>query len=149
MQIDRITRKVRLESRVDSIRYQLVTELVFLRRMSIIESDLTYLVYLGMWGPLSLKDFCYKMVVHHYGESVTEDPDKYMVRVQTVRNRINFLEKKRLVNKEGKGKKLIMLSPGIPIKTDGNVLLEYNFLYVETKETKGFSPAVSERVAAL
>jgi hypothetical protein len=117
--------------------------------MSIIDSDLTYLVYLGLWGPLPLKDFCYKMVVHHYGESITDDPEKYMVRVQTVRNRINFLEKKGLIFKQGKGKKLIMLSPAIPLKTDGSVLLEYNFLYIETKETKGSIAPVSEGVATL
>lgn len=149
MQINRVTRKVRLETRFDSIRYQLITELVFLRKMQLIDSDLTYLSYLTLMGPLPLKEFCHKMVVILHGEDITTDPNKYPVRLQTVRNRINALEKKGLVHKKGRGKKEIFLNPGIPMMATDSVLLEYNFLYIETKEDKGLAAQVSQRVAAL
>lgn len=149
MQINRVTRKVRLESRVDLVKYQLITELVFLRKIPLIDSDLTYLSYLTLSGPVLLKDFCRKMVTEMYGPEIASDPNKYIVRLQTVRNRLNMLEKKGLVHKQGKGKKQIRLNPGIPVQIQDNVLLDYNFLYVETKESKAANTAASERVAAL
>lgn len=149
MQINRITRKVRLDSRLDSIKYQLITELVFLRKVQLIDSDLTYLSYLTVMGPIPLKEFCHQMVLALHGPDVTTDPNKYPVRLQTVRNRLNTLEKKGLVLKQGKGKKQIMLNPAIGIEAQGNVLLEYNFIYIETKESKGLDSSLGERVAAL
>jgi hypothetical protein len=149
MQINKVTRKVRLETRLDSIKYQLITELVFLRKMQLIDSDLTYLSYLTVMGPMPLKDFCHQMVLVLHGPDVTMDPNKYPVRLQTVRNRLNTLEKKGLVLKQGKGKKQIMLNPAIGIEISGSVLLDYNFIYIETKEGKGLDSQIGERVAAL
>ena len=149
MDINKLTRKIRLDSMHDAITYQLVTELVFLRKQNIIDSDLTYLTLLVQWGPLPLKEFCNKVVVHLFGSSATEDIDKYPVRVQTVRNRLGILEKRGFVVKDGKGKKMIAFTPSIPVYKTGNVLLDYNFLYVETKENKRVDTRVSEEVATL
>jgi len=149
MQINKVVRKVRLATRLDLVKYQLITELVFLRKVQLIDSDLTYLSYLTLMGPVLLKDFCREMVSILHGPEVMSDPNKYSVRLQTVRNRLNTLEKKGYVHKQGKGKKLIWLNPGIPMQIKDNVLLDYNFLYVETQEAKSPTPAISERVAAL
>lgn len=146
MQINRVTRKVRLDSLVTAVKYQLITELVFLRKQSIIDNDLTYLALLGAWGPTPLKDFCNKAVKHVFG---FHDLDNYAVRVQAVRNRLNLLEKRGFIVKEGRSKKVIKLSSGLPIENTGNILLEYNFIYVETKESKASSTPALEGVGAV
>ena len=149
MEINKLTRKVRLDSLHTAIKYQLITELVFLRRQSIIDSDLTYLALLVEWGPISLKEFCHKAVVYLFGKDSALDGVKHPVRVQTVRNRLGILEKRGFILKEGRGKKTLAINPAIPIKSNGNLLLEYNFIYLETKETKESNTPVIERAAAL
>lgn len=149
MEINRVTRKVRLDSLHTSIKYQLITELVFLRRQSIIESDLTYLALLVEWGPMSLKDFCNNAVLHLFGKESISDGLKHPVRVQTVRNRLGILEKRKFIEKSGKGKKMISFNSSFSMECEGNILLEYNFLYLETKESKKLNTPVSERFATV
>jgi hypothetical protein len=149
MQIEKVTRKVRLDSRLDSIKYQLITELMFLRKQPLIETDLIYLALLVQWGNISLKEFCHKAVLYIYGSAIAADVEKHPVRIQTVRNRLGIMEKRGLLAKVGKGKKTLHINPLISIKTNGNVLLEYNFLYIETQEDKGVNSSNSQRVAAL
>ena len=64
MQINKVTRKVRLDSTLTAIKYQLITELMFLRRQALIESDLTYLALLTLTGPVPLKEFCIQAVAY-------------------------------------------------------------------------------------
>jgi len=149
MDINKVTRKIRLDSKQTAIKYQLITELVFLRKQSIIDSDLTYLTLLIEWGPTPLKDFCNKVVNHVYGKESINNVEKHPHRIQAVRNRIGMLEKRGLIIKDGKGKKTISFTPVIKIETDGNILLDYNFLYIETQESKGSYSENIERVAAL
>lgn len=150
MDVKRLTRKIRLDSMHTAIRYQLITELVFLRKMSMHDTDLTYLAYLAQWGPMPLKQFCHKVVVELYGAEIATDVEKHPVRVQAVRNRLNILEKRGLVDRTREpGKKKICLSGNIPVYGDGSVLLEYNFLYVETQKDKRPNTPVSQGVAAL
>ena len=149
MEINKVTRKVRLDSLHTAIKYQLITELVFLRKQSIIESDLVYLTLLVEWGPISLKQFCNNVVIYLYGADSIKDVEKYPVRVQNVRNRMSVLEKRGLVHKDGKGKKVISFNPSINIQASPNLLLEYNFLYLETKEDKTVNTRVSQEVASL
>lgn len=149
MQINKVTRKVRLDSMLTAVKYQLITELVFLRKQSLIDSDLTYLALLTVLGPISLKEFCTKAVVHIYGDEILHDVLKHPVKVQTVRNRLGIMEKRGLITKVGKGKKTLHINPSISIVTTGNVLLEYNFLYIETQEDKRVDSSNRKRVAAL
>ena len=149
MQINKVTRKVRLDSKLDSIKYQLITELVFLRKQPLIDTDLTYLTLLVLWGPISLKEFCHKSVLHIYGASIVTDVEKHPVRVQTVRNRLGIMEKRGLIVKQGKGKKILSINPAISVSTQGNILLEYNFLYIETQENKAADTSARERAASL
>ena len=149
MDINRITRKIRLDSTHTAIKYQLITELVFLRKQSLIDSDLTYLALLIEWGNMPLKQFCNGVVIHLFGIESMSDAEKHPVRVQNVRNRLGSLEKRGLVIKDGKGKKMISFAPSIKIESTGNILLEYNFLYLETKESKGLNSKVEPETAAL
>ena len=148
MDINKVTRKIRLDSMHTAIKYQLITELVFLRKQTIIDSDLTYLTLLVEWGPMPLKQFCNNVVVHLFGAESMRDVEKHPVRVQNVRNRLGVLEKRGLVIKDGKGKKMISFSPAIKLESTGNILLEYNFLYIETKESKGSNSRVEPETAA-
>lgn len=147
--IKKITRKIRLDSKLDAIRYQLITELIFLRKHKIIESDLIYISLLGLWGSIPLKNFCNKVVLHLFGEEIIKDAFKYSVRVQTVRNRLNILEKRGFIIKNGKGNKTIMLNPQIPISLENNILLDYNFLYLETNQAQISHTRISETVPTL
>lgn len=149
MQINKVTRKVRLDSRLDSIKYQLITELMFLRKHPLIDTDLTYLALLVQWGPIPLKEFCHKAVLHIYGATIVTDVEKHPVRVQTVRNRLGIMEKRGLIIKDGKGKKILRINPNIPVSITGNTLLEYNFLYIETQENKGTDSPARERAAVV
>lgn len=149
MNINKLTRKVKLDSRQTAIKYQLITELVFLRKQSIIDSDLTYLALLIEWGPTPLKDFCNKVVDYVYGKDSIHNVEKHPHRIQAVRNRVGMLEKRGLIVKDGKGKKTISFTPIIKVQTEGNILLEYNFLYIEAEESKRSNTQDIERVAAL
>lgn len=149
MEINKLTRKVRLDSLHTAIKYQLITELVFLRKQSIIDSDLVYLTLLGEWGAMSLKQFCHKAVLYLFGEDSANDGIKHPVRVQTVRNRLSILEKRGFIVKNGRGNKTISINPAIPLRTDTNLLLEYNFLYLEATETKRPATQVVEATATL
>jgi len=149
MDINKITRKIRLDSMHTAVKYQLITELVFLRKQTIIDSDLTYLALLIEWGPMPLKQFCNNVVIHLFGIESMTDVEKHPVRVQNVRNRLGALEKRGLVIKDGKGKKMISFAPSIKVESAGNILLEYNFLYLETKESKGSNSKVEPEIAAL
>jgi len=143
MNVNRLTRKVRLDSRHTAIKYQLITELMFLRKQSVTDSDLTYLALLAEWGAMPLKQFCSNAVICLFGAISLQEVEKYTVRVQTVRNRINLLEKRGLVIKQGKGKKMIAFTSDISVENKGNILLEYNFIYIETKESQEPSTRVS------
>ena len=147
MDINKVTRKIRLDSVHTAIKYQLITELVFLRKQNMIDTDLTYLTLLVEWGPMPLIEYCNKVVLHLFGPDSLKDVEKYPVRVQTVRNRIGLLEKRGLVLKHGKGKKVISFNSGINIESTGNILLDYNFIYVETKESQRSNTQSSREVA--
>lgn len=133
---------------MDVVKYQLITELVFLRKRSLTDTDLTYLALLAMWGPIPLKEFCHKAVLQLHGNAIVTDVEKHPVRVQTVRNRLCIMEKRGFITKEGRGKKMLGINPALGIVTQGNLLLEYNFLYLETKEEQGVNSGVSQRVTA-
>lgn len=149
MELNRVTRKVRLDSRLTAIRYQLVTELIFLRKQAIIDSDLTYLALLVQWGPMSLKEFCNRAVLEQYGQESLRDAEKHPVRVQTVRNRLGILHKRGYIIKEGKGNKTLRFNPSINIETQGNILLEYNFIYVETEKSQELNTRTVSTAASL
>ena len=146
MDVKRVNRKIRLDSLHSSIKYQIFNELVFLRKMPLTDADVVYLAYLVQMGPIPLKEFCHKVVVEMFGQKIETDVNQHPVRVQSVRNRLGKLAKKGLVTKNGNGKKTISAILPCEIVAGGNVLLEYNFLYIETKKDKGIVAAVGQAV---
>ena len=132
MQVNRIQKKVRLNAH-DLVKYQIMTEVVFFGKEHLIPSDMELLTLLALWGPVELVSFCTKAAKHLYPEM---KPEEIAVRSQNVRNRIVKLEKRKLVEKSKSGKKMIQIASRITLASDGNVLLDYNFLKVEASKTQ-------------
>lgn len=101
---------------------------MFFNKEHLIPSDIELLTLLGLWGPMELGAFCTKAA-----KAINKDikPEEIAVRAQNVRNRVVKLEKRALVEKNGRGKKMIQITGRIAVATKGNVLLDYNFLAVE------------------
>lgn len=111
------------------IKYQLLTEVLFFKNEYLIPSDLEILTLLVMWGPIDLGGFCASAAKVIYPDSL---PEELSTRAQNIRNRIVKLEKRHIIVKSKTGRKIIALNPNIDIHSKGNILLDYNYLAVET-----------------
>ena len=128
MEVKKVTKKLRVTT-PDVIKYQLITEIVFFKNEHLIPSDLDILILLVMWGPMDLVSFCMNAAKQLYPETA---PENLSVRSQNVRNRIVKLEKRNIVVKSKTGKKVISLNPDIDVHSKGNILLDYNYLSIES-----------------
>lgn len=128
MDVNRVTKKLRLPVE-DSVRFQLITALVFTRKESITPTELDILIHLTLAGEAELGKFCNETVKKMY---VIERMEDFSVKAQNIRNIITKLCKRNIVEKSaGKGKKTIKLHPTIEVFYQGNVLLDYQFLTTE------------------
>lgn len=130
MEVKKVTKKLRVTT-PDVIKYQLITEIVFFKNEYLIPSDLDILILLVKWGPMELVGFCMNAAKQLYPDTAPED---LSVRSQNVRNRIVKLEKRNIVTKSKTGRKIISLNPDINIQSEGNILLDYNYLAVESSK---------------
>lgn len=128
MQVNKVQKKVRVNYH-DLVKYQIMTEVMFFGKEHLIPSDMELLTLLALWGPMELGVFCTK-AAKHLDPNIK--PEEIAVRAQNVRNRIVKLEKRKLVEKSKSGKKMIQIAERIKLTAQGNVLLDYNFLAVET-----------------
>ena len=126
MVVNKINKKLRI-SIEDSIQYQLITEIVFLKKENLITSDLKLLTLLVLWGPLELVVFCNKAAKNIYIDML---PEEISVRSQNIRNRVVKLEKRGLI--ERVNKKQIQFPSIFNIVSKGNILLDYNFISLES-----------------
>lgn len=120
--VNQIDKRVRM-SKWEIVKYQLLTH-CYLNRINVSESDLNCLTFLAMEGDQELTSFCNKAYAKQIFSSI-----------QSVRNCLTKAEKKLLIRKEGKNKKKIYINPDIKVFSEGNILLDYKFLSVETKES--------------
>lgn len=130
MEVKKINKKLRL-STSDIIKYQIITEILFFKKEYLIPSDLEILTLLVMWGPLELGGFCAAAAKVIYPKSL---PEELSTRAQNIRNRIVKLEKRDIIVKSKNGRKVIALNPTIDIQSKGNILLDYNYLAIETSK---------------
>jgi len=118
------------------VKFQLVTH-CFINRIHISDLDLDCLTYLGILGEMKLTDFCNDVAEKRLKEKLRtwkQDPDRPKERSpeaspQTIRNVLIRLEKEKLLHKKVDNKKIIKLNPEINVVTQGNILLNYKFLY--------------------
>jgi hypothetical protein len=128
MEVKKVTKKLRINT-YDSIKYQLITEIMFFRKEHLIASDLDILTLLVMWGPMGLNHFCANAARELYPDT---PPEELSLRSQNIRNKIVKLEKRNIIIKTKTGRKTIELNPEFDIFSKGNVLLDYNYLSVES-----------------
>lgn len=119
--VNQIEKRVRMNI-WDIVKYQILTH-CYLQKIVLSEADLECLTFLAFKGEQELTQFC------------TQAADKKIFQSpQTVRNALNKAESKNLILKEGKSKKKITVHPDLKIQTNGNILLDYKFLAVETSQ---------------
>lgn len=104
------------------VKLQLITH-CYIDKLTVSESDLNCMTLLGIMGETDLTDFC-----------AVASTNKIFKTTQTVRNCIAKMERNNLVLKAGKSKKKITINPSINIQTEGNILLNYKFVYVGSQE---------------
>lgn len=123
MLVNKVDKRVKLEKR-DVVRYQILTH-CFLNNIQVSDSDLNCLTELGLLEQDELTSFCNKVA----DKKIFKTP-------QSVRNAINKAEKKNLLTKEGKSRKIIRLHKGLNVQVNGTVLLDFKFVAVEAEEVQ-------------
>lgn len=120
--VNQINKRVKM-TKWDIVKYQILTY-CYINNISVSEADLNCLTYLALEGDQELTSFCMKA----HSKSIFSS-------IQSVRNCLTKAEKKRLIKKEGKNRKKIYINPEMNIFSEGNVLLDFKFLSVETQES--------------
>ena len=105
----------------ETIQYQIVTY-CFFNRLQISNADLKCLAELAKQKEIELTLFCNELT----DKGIFKSP-------QSARNAISKASKKNLIIKAGKNKKKISLHKGMNVQTEGNVLLDYKILGLETQ----------------
>ena len=102
----------------DIVKFQLLTH-CYLNKIVMSEAELDCLTLLGVTGEYDLADFC-----------VQASNKKIFKTTQSVRNCLTKIEKTSFIVKEGKNKKKISLNPELKIQADGNICLDFKFVYI-------------------
>lgn len=100
------------------VKFQLITH-CYLSNITLSESELDCLTLLCIKGEYDLTDFC-----------TLASTQKIFKTTQTVRNCLVKMERSGFISKEGKNKKKIAINPDIKVQAEGNVLLDFKFVYV-------------------
>jgi hypothetical protein len=105
------------------VRFQIATHCT-LKELNVSDLDLNCLTFLALGGEQPLTEFC---------DAATKN--KIFGSSQSVRSAITKAEKKDLVIKNGGYNKLIKLNPDLKVQTNGNILLDFKFLRVESENS--------------
>jgi hypothetical protein len=97
--------------------------------MDLIPNDIDILTLLGLWGDIDLSKFCVNSVKYLYKEIEYE---QFHMKSQNIRNRIEKLYKRGLIQKVDGKKKKIKLTDTFVIYKNKNILLNYNILSIES-----------------
>ena len=120
----KVDKKMLLEKK-ELVKFQLLTELVFFKKETLIDSDMSILTLLALWGPIELSKFCNEAAKEMYDIQRMEE---FSVKSQNIRNRVAKLQKRGLISKDAR---VIMVASSINVVTKGNILVDYNFLAKE------------------
>jgi hypothetical protein len=130
MQVLKKDKKLRV-SEFESVKYQLITELSFVRKELIIPSDIDLLAVLAIWGPIGLSNFCHKAANTLYPDT---EPVKLLLKSQNIRNKVGKLFRRGFIEKTEDSRKAIRLNLSFDIITGQNILLNFNLLTVESNQ---------------
>ena len=120
-----IVNQVRKTVRMDLwsiVKFQLAVH-CHLKSLNVSDQDLSCLTFLALSGEKELTEFC---------DAATKN--KIFGSSQSVRNAITKAEKKSLIVKKGKSKKKISISDDLRVQINGNILLDYKFVHVESQK---------------
>lgn len=115
--VNKVEQRGKLERKA-IIKFQLLTH-CFFKGITLTEQELECLTLLALQGEAELSSFC----------QYVWDQQLY-ASAQTVRNVVTKFEKKELVVKKGKKKKLVSINPELRLQTLGNILLDLKFAHV-------------------
>jgi hypothetical protein len=104
------------------VKFQLAVH-CHLKGLNVSDQDLNCLTFLALTGEKELTEFC-----NHATKN------KIFGSGQSVRNAVTKAERKKLIVKNGKNRKIIYLNPELKIQITGNILLDYKILHAEPKE---------------
>lgn len=121
MIVNQVSKRVKVGKK-DIIKYQLLTH-CYLERINVSNADLDCLTMLAFNGEIELTEFCN----YASDEGVFKTP-------QSVRNAVIKFERKGMIEKNGKGRKMIKLATSLNVQAKGNVLLDYKFVSLESEE---------------
>lgn len=119
-QVNVVEKKQRV-TRLDIIKYQLVT-FCFFNDITLTKLDINFLLELALRKSVELNKFCEEI----------GGPNKIFSSPQSARNAINKAGIKKLIIKKGKNKKLLYINPEIKLQVEGNIMLDYKFLFSES-----------------
>ena len=122
--VNQVQKKVKI-SKWQIVKYQILTH-CYLSDIILSNSDLDCLTLLSFNQPIELSNFCL---------DASSEEDSIFKSPQSVRNSLNKYEKNKLIIKDVKNKKLILLNPSLKIQTNGNILLDYKFFANESKKS--------------
>jgi hypothetical protein len=121
MIVNQVSKKVKM-SKNDIVKYQLLTH-CYLERINVSNADLDCLTMLAFNDEIELTEFCN----YASDEGIFKTP-------QSVRNAIIKFERKGMIEKNGKGRKMIKLAHSLNVQSTGTVLLDYKFVSIESQE---------------
>jgi hypothetical protein len=113
----------------DVVRFQVMLY-CHLNKISISDSDLDCLTLLAINGESELTAFCNAACNEDERDRAHNLPHEQSIfkTPQSVRNSINKIENKKLIVKNGKSKKKILINPNMEVQTKGNIFVEVKFL---------------------
>lgn len=123
VEVKKVEKKYRL-SLYEAVRYQLLTELIFLRKEQVTLGDIDLLALLAIYKVIELSKFC-TIATNYFHPDVPNH--QFASKSQNIRNKLNKLLKQGIINRDNQR---ISLN-NIPVATDKTMLLTYNFLSVD------------------
>lgn len=112
-------------NKFEIVRYQILHYL-FINNLRLGEGELNCLTFLGVCGKIRLTEYCILAV-----------EKGYMGHTVAVNNVLTKLHDKKLLVKEGGGKKIIFIAPSLKIQAEGNILINIKLVKLEGKEVAG------------
>lgn len=124
LEVKKIDKKYQV-SQYDSVKFQLLTELIFFRKLKLSISDIELLALLAIYDIVELNKFCAIATKFFYPNVLNEE---FASKSQNIRNRLNKLQKQKYVYKDNQR---INVAKELSIIKEKNLLLTYNLLSIE------------------
>lgn len=137
--VNLVNKQVKMEPE-DIIKFQFITH-CYINNIVLSELDLACLTLLAQVEQIDLASFCTTMADIRLEQKLkkVKNPSaahNHDASPQTIRNTLSKIEKHKLIVREGSGRKKISINPDLKIQAQGNILLNYKFVCIDTKESR-------------